>query len=79
MVKNRRCAPTAYAIAQGAWTSDDYVTTDGNASTEWWLRSPGNHTRSAAFMQATGFVDSYGYGVMSENTCVRPAMAINLK
>ena len=78
-MKNRRCAPTAYAIAQGAWTSDEYVTTDGNASTEWWLRSPGNHTRSAAFMQANGFVDSYGYGVMSENTCVRPAMTIILK
>ena len=36
-----RVRPTAYAIAQGAWTIADRRTADGEASGWWWLRSPG--------------------------------------
>ncbi len=36
----RKCAPTAYAIARGASTSD-FIEVDGRATCWWWLRSPG--------------------------------------
>lgn len=38
----RKCAPTAYAKAQGASTSDTFKTPSGAATCWWWLRSPGD-------------------------------------
>ena len=37
----RKCTPTDYTIAQGAWTINSYKT-GGRAICWWWLRSPGN-------------------------------------
>lgn len=37
----RRCAPTAYAEAQGAKGCSTYKTKSGEAACNWWLRSPG--------------------------------------
>lgn len=42
-----RVAPTAYAISQGAWTSDSEKTMDGEAAGWWWLRSPGTNQDDA--------------------------------
>ncbi|MBR3552596.1 MAG: protein kinase [Clostridia bacterium] len=72
----RKCAPTAYAEGQGAWTNSDYTTTGGEA-TCWWLRSPGYYSGSACC------VNSYGYAYERYSvTCtyggVRPALWINL-
>ncbi len=75
----RRCAPTTYAIAQGAWTSDSYKV-DGKATCFWWLRSPGYDSyRSyrASFVQIDGGVYDLGSGV-NGGGAIRPAMWISL-
>ena len=75
----RRCAPTAYAIAQGAYTNDSYKTTDGDAGCWWWLRSPGLSQYFAAFVYRGGAVYSYGSDVRSVRGGVRPAIWVSLE
>ena len=84
----RKCAPTAYAKAQGAYTSDSYKTASGAATCWWWLRSPGLSQYSAASVRYDGSVNYRGYDVGSVNyggdyvdgdsDAVRPALWINL-
>ena len=74
----RKCAPTAYAKAQGAYTSDSYKTASGAATCWWWLRSPGGIQGCAACVYSDGSVDYYGDYVHSDYDCVRPALWINL-
>lgn len=74
----RKCAPTAYAKAQGAWLSDDtYKTQSGAATCWWWLRSPGNSQYIAAIVNIGGLVYYTGYGVDYDNISVRPALWIS--
>lgn len=74
----RRCAPTDYAIAQGAYTSDSYKV--GGRATCWWrLRSPGFIQGYAAFVNYGGDVNEYGRGVSYADRAVRPALWINLE
>ena len=73
----RMCVPTAYAIANGAWTSDTY--TKGDAATcYWWLRSPGYMQYNAAGVISAGSVSYMGSSVRSDRDGVRPALWINL-
>lgn len=74
----RKCAPTAYAKAQGAYTSDIYKTASGAATCWWWLRSPGYNQNSAADVYNDGSVDFGGYIVNYGTDAVRPALWINL-
>lgn len=74
----RKCAPTAYAKAQRAWTHDNYKTSSGEATCRWWLRSPGYTQDYAARVNYDGSVDYYGYSAYFSNFCVRPALWINL-
>ena len=74
----RKCAPTAYAKAQGAYTSDSYKTASGAATCWWWLRSPGNYQDSAASVCNVGSVSYFGDDVNYDNDAVRPALWINL-
>lgn len=74
----RKCAPTAYAKAQGAYTSDIYKTASGAATCWWWLRSPGDHQTYAASVNDDGSVDYYGNLVNYAHDAVRPALWINL-
>ena len=67
----RQCKPTDYAVANGAWESD-------NGNCWWWLRSPGNTQRYAAGVYTDGGVLEYGYGVDHGNRAVRPALWIDL-
>ena len=72
-----RVAPTAYAIAHGAWTNDNSQTMDGETAGLWWLRSHGSRQRSAATVDADGslnqnVVNNGGY-------VVRPAFWLNLE
>ena len=71
----RELEPTRYAIAKGAWTSDedDYY---GNGW--WWLRSPGNLGDSAAFVYNDGVVGGRGDSVDVDRGLVRPALWITL-
>ena len=71
----RKCAPTAYAIARGAWTSNNY-SVGGKATCWWWLRSPGNYSFSAACVDNGGSVQSIGDGVNDDDIAVRPALWI---
>lgn len=75
---DRMCVPTAYAIAQGAWTSDSY-SVGGAATCCWWLRSPGDISDDAARVRSGGSVHYDGHGVDFVNDCVRPALWINLE
>ncbi len=72
-----RVAPTAYAIEQGAYTSNSDKTADGTAAGWWWLRSPGYYPSSAARVYDGG---SLGYSSFSnDDAVVRPALWINLE
>lgn len=80
----RKCAPTAYAKAQGADTSDSYKATEhhktasGAATCCWWVRSPGYDQNSAANVNLEGSVHYFGYTVYLDYVAVRPALWINL-
>ena len=74
----RMCVPTAYAIANGAWTSDTY--TKGDAATcWWWLRSPGDKQKNAARVNYAGSIDYSSLSVSGNVGCVRPALWISLE
>ncbi len=73
----RKCAPTDYAIAQGAYARSSY-TTGGRATCCWWLRSPGCNTTYAADVYFGGSVCYYGDSVSYDNDAVRPALWIDL-
>ena len=72
-----RVAPTAYAIAQGGWTSPSKKTADGTAAGWWLLRSPGSYQRYAAYVSSDGSLRDHNvdYGSAS----VRPALWVNLE
>ena len=73
----RKCAPTAYALAQGSWTNEtDKV--DGKATCVWWLRSPGIYSYSAAGVYPVGSVGDFGFSVYDGTGAVRPALWVNL-
>ena len=72
-----RVAPTAYAIAQGAWTSYSNKTTDSTYTGWWWLRSPGTYQDYAAIVYFVGSLD-FNY-VDSDSGSVRPALWVNLE
>ena len=67
----RRCEPTDYAVANGAWKNDS-----GNCY--WWLRSPGYNQDCAALVIYDGRVSEGGTCVDVDNRSVRPALWIDL-
>lgn len=68
----RECSVTAYAKAQGAYTSM------GNDNCRWWLRSPGSNLFYAAVVDRTASILFFGNCVNYEHDAVRPAMWIDL-
>ncbi|MBR2605765.1 MAG: TIR domain-containing protein [Clostridia bacterium] len=72
----RKCAPTDYAIAQSARTSDSNKT-GGSATCFWWLRSPGASSSYAAGVFAVGSVHDYGV-MVDDCEPIRPALWIKL-
>ena len=72
-----RVAPTAYALKQGAYTNNNYMTGDGMEAGWWWLRSPDSTQISAAYVTPDGFL--FGHKVSLVDGCVRPALWINLE
>ena len=75
--EKQMCIPTAYAIANGAYTSDSY-TKGGTATCRWWLRSPGRPRNNADAVYFGGGVGDGGYDVDHGRVCVRPAIWIDL-
>lgn len=72
-----RVAPTAYAIAQGAWTSSSNKTADSTFAGWWWLRSPGFNQLYAARVFPGGSL--FDLGVSSGSGSVRPALWVNIE
>lgn len=76
--EERMCVPTAYAKANGAYTSYAFVKTRGGPATcDWLLRSPGLSQRFAAYVSCDGRFAS-NFPVSSDHGCIRPVMWIDL-
>ena len=74
----RRCTPTTYAKAQGAYTNSSCQTSSGEAACWWWLRSPGDGQDRAALVSDYGDVYYPGDGILDDRVSVRPALWITL-
>ena len=74
----RMCAPTEYAIAQGAETFDEFQV-NGESSCWWWLRTSGAARGWASRVSYIGSVNVNGDYVVSEGYTVRPAMWLSLE
>ena len=70
--KARRCKPTDYAVANGAYVYSD------NGNCRWWLRSPGDSQVDAAGVHDDGDVYEGGDYVSHDSNAVRPALWIDL-
>ena len=75
---DRRAAVTSYAKRQGGFVSSSNTTPDGQPAGWWWLRSPGDLSYSASFVNTDGGVLSFGLDVHYYFVSVRPALWLNL-
>ena len=71
-----RVAPTAYAIAQGAWTSSSDKTAGRTYAGCWWMRSPGGRQIYAAVVDSDGWLRNR---VNGDSGSVRPALWVNIE
>ena len=69
--EDRRCCPTAYALAQGASESE-------GGDRWWWLRSPGGRPGLAACVSHAGYIHQYGGDVHFTTYAVCPGLWIDL-
>ena len=68
----RKCTPTNYAIANGAYVYSS------NGCCYWWLRTPGCFDFSAAEGYRDGSINEFGSDADADNCAVRPAMWIEI-
>ena len=71
--KARQSLPTAYAKAQGAYEGKC------GGKSPWWLRSPGDDSYFAAYINDDGHLRDAGNFVSKERITVRPALWIKLE
>ena len=74
--EERKCVPTAYAKAHGAYASTDHTTVSGEETCRWWLRTLRRQQIKAANVYSDGSVNYNGTYVLGD--CVRPAMWVKL-
>ncbi len=73
-----RVEPTAYAAEQGKLDLKySFKTAGGERSCKWWLRSPGNTSARASYVDRDGSL--YYTEVTRTCCCVRPALWVNLE
>ncbi len=72
------CISHTSALAQGGRTGDVKMGPNGELTSTWWLRSPGDSAYNAASVGAFGDVDTDGYYVYAYGDVVRPALIIEL-
>ena len=72
---SRMCAPTKYAVAQGAFQSSS-STIDGVGACWWWLRSPAYALGIAAYVDYGGLVIYYSYFASIDDYSVRPVVVV---
>ena len=75
--ESRRCAPTDYAVAQGASMDNFYTAYGQEATTCWLLRSPGESQEKATSVTFAGSIAFSGNSGVADD-CVRPAIWIEL-
>lgn len=75
--EERRCSPTANAIANGD-VNDAIDRVGGKVFCRWWLRSPGYDQSHAALVYYEGDIENYGLYAAYGNYYVRPALWITL-
>ena len=68
----RVCCPTALATTAGKTNSGNACYAYNNAG-YWWLRSPGNGTDNAAYVEYNGLISAFG-GVNCDNIAARPVI-----
>ncbi|MBR4343211.1 MAG: hypothetical protein IKP88_11005 [Lachnospiraceae bacterium] len=75
----RRCAPTAYVLAQCPWVDTTYPTKDYESSCYWYLRTPGERDSEVTNVIPNGRVNLQGndVGDLLLHT-IRPAIYIEL-
>ena len=79
--ENKKCVPTAYAVAQGTYLTEeeDFFTNEGERTCSWWLRTPGGNLENAVSVGAGGGINTYGEWVSIDNyIAVRPAVYVKL-
>ncbi len=76
--EDRKCIPTEYAKANGAYISSSH-TKNGVPTSRWWLRSFGPYQRTGVRVDIDGSVDFSGDDVILYYDCVRPAVWVNIK
>jgi len=74
----RRSRCSTYAYAMGTWRNYDTEYTKYNGNIDWWLRSPGGNSSSAAELSDDGWVIRDGPDVYHDDAGVRPALHLNL-
>ena len=78
--EKRKCIPTAYAKAQGAFISDSHKSSNGGEPTcWWWLHTSGENQLEAAFVYGEGLISNNGYDVDYKTGCVRPVICLSLE
>ena len=78
--EKRKCIPTVYAKAQGAFISDSHKPSNGGESTWWWwLRTSCENQLEAAFVYGKGLISNNGYDVDYKTGCVRPVICLSLE
>ena len=75
----RRSRCSTYAYAMGTWRNYDTEYTKYNGNIDWWLRSPGGNSSSAAELSDDGWVIRDGPDVYHDDDGVRPALHLNLQ
>ena len=76
--EDRKCIPTEYAKANGAYISSSH-TKNGVPTSRWWLRSFGPYQRTGVRVDIDGSVDFSGDDVILYYDCVRPAVWVSVK
>ena len=74
----RKCAPTEYATAKGAYISD-IQTKDGLFTSLWWLRTVGQYENETVYVIGSGYIRKDGWSVNRNDFVIRPVIAISLQ
>ena len=75
--QSRKCAPTGYAKARGAWTSSKNFV-NGEGTCWWWLRTPGHKGTNASDIGGGGALHYSGLAVDNDVGTVRPAVWVEI-
>lgn len=73
--EGKRARGSTYSKAKGLWCNHE-AGFEGNSM--WWMRSPGQFERNAAFVCNKGFIRFYGTRADAKDVGIRPAMVLNM-